>query len=111
MLSSLGVIIIQLSFKRISASAFLGISNEVNDELITTGIYNYVRHPIYSGAILIYLGAFLFTPTDTLLASLFWLIAYLPVGLYLEEKKLVSQYQQHYLHYKKSVKAIIPYVI
>jgi len=106
-----GLIIIKRSFRFFSISSFLGFSKETTSELIISGLHKYVRHPIYSGTVLIYMGAFFFQPTDLMAASLFWLITYLPIGIYLEEKKLIIEYGERYLNYRKNVKALIPKVI
>lgn len=111
MISSLGVIVLQKSFKRISIKSFLGLSNEKNHGLIMSGLHAHVRHPIYSGTILIFLGAFLFNPTNLMLTSFVWLLIYLPVGIYLEEKKLITLFGDQYLDYKKRAKAVIPKII
>ena len=111
MITTLGIIIIQRSFRNISSQAFLGLREESDTQLITRGIYGYVRHPLYAGTILIFVGAVLFIPTYTMLVSLVWLLIYLPVGIYLEELKLVGVFGEEYLQYKRDVKALIPWVI
>jgi protein-S-isoprenylcysteine O-methyltransferase Ste14 len=54
------------------------------------------------------LGYFLFEPTLANLASALCIFLYLPLGIYLEEKKLIQQYGDRYIQYKKEVPAILP---
>jgi len=110
MLATLGVMIVSRAFKEHNALAFVGLKQE-EIKFSRSGILNYVRHPIYSGTILITVGFFLFTPTTSSLISTICIFAYLPVGIYLEEKKLIIQFGEQYLLYKKEVPTIIPTLI
>lgn len=110
-LASWGVIIVIVSFRQIPGLAFLGLKKDQNSRLITSGIHGWIRHPIYSGTILIFIGMFLYSPTDVVLTAVLVNFAYLPIGIYLEEQKLISQFGKAYLDYRKEVKAIIPWVL
>lgn len=111
-LTAYGVIILKRSFKDISIGGFLGLREDSAGGLISDGLHGYVRHPIYSGTILIFIGAFFFFPTDLMLTSVLWLVAYLPIGIYLEEKKLIKLFGDSYRAYKKEVKwAVIPKIL
>jgi protein-S-isoprenylcysteine O-methyltransferase Ste14 len=110
-IASWGVIIIMMSFRQISAAAFLGLKLELNAELIKTGIHARMRHPIYTGTILVILGMLVAVPNYSVLVSAIASFLYLPIGIYLEEKKLISLFGKEYLEYKQEVKAILPGVI
>src|SRR5262249_43321668 len=80
-------------------------------ELIQTGPYRLVRHPIYSGLLLAFLGTaivhgqvggFVGFP----LAVLGW-----GFKLRMEESFMVQQFGSVYLDYKQRVKALVPFVI
>lgn len=107
MLATLGVIVISRSFREYRFSSFIGLEHEGN-EFIRTGILKHVRHPIYSGTILIVIGFFLFNPTWGTLVSACCILFYLPIGIYLEERKLIAQFGDQYLRYKKEVPSILP---
>ncbi|MEO9475176.1 MAG: isoprenylcysteine carboxylmethyltransferase family protein [Cyclobacteriaceae bacterium] len=109
--ASWGVIIVVASFRQISMKAFLGLKKENNKELVKTGLHSSVRHPIYSGTILIMVGMFASVPSLTVLLTALVIFAYLPIGVYFEEKKLIDVFGQEYLDYKENVKAIIPGVL
>jgi len=107
MLATFGVIIISRSFKEYRFSSFIGFKEE-SSEFKKTGILKYVRHPIYSGTILIVIGFFLFDPTLATLASVCCILVYLPIGIYLEERKLIKHFGDLYLSYKKEVPSVFP---
>lgn len=110
MVAAWGVIICRISFKNYSLATFIGLSDQKDEDeaLVTTGILSYVRHPLYSGLILISLGYWLYLPNWTNLVTVasWWL--YLPLGIWLEEKKLVKRHGMAYAEYKKRVPALVP---
>lgn len=107
-LAAFGVIFINLAFKRYNVKEFMGFRPERSQELDTGGILSYVRHPIYSGTILIVIGFFLFSPYVSSLVSAVCILLYLVVGIYLEERRLIKQFGEQYLEYKKRVPMLIP---
>jgi protein-S-isoprenylcysteine O-methyltransferase Ste14 len=107
----LGSVLGIVSFKTFGLKPFLGISREFKTQkLKTNGIYHYVRHPLYSSLLLIYLALVLIFQTDLWLVTALCGIVYLPIGIYLEEKKLKREFSE-YGDYKKRVKSIIPYIL
>jgi len=112
MLASFGTIIIVRSFKSFSKKRFVGLEPhddlEQHEEFIVSGLHAYVRHPIYSGTILIFLGFFFFEPTLSSVIHLFMLFMYLPFGIHYEEKKLIAIHGEKYIQYKKTVSSLIP---
>lgn len=112
MLATFGTIIAVKSMKGISITRFLGVRphddlKETN-ELVLDGLYRWVRHPLYAGLIMIFLGYFFFLPTVASLVHLISLLVYLPFGIYFEEKKLVILHGQAYVDYQQSVPPLIP---
>ena len=73
----------------------------------SAGILEYVRHPWYSGAILL---VWAFGPiSDVSLVTKIILTAYIIIGTVLEEKKLVHEIGKPYLEYRKRVPMLIPW--
>lgn len=77
-------------------------------ELVTGGVYRYVRHPQYGGLILITIGMLIQWPT--IVTFLMWPIL---MAVYYrlakkEEKELQVKFGNEYLEYKKKVPAFIP---
>lgn len=82
----------------------------LQDQLVTTGIYSWVRNPIYSAIALALSGvALLFTNAWLLfLPPLYWL----NITIWMkasEEKWLTERYGQAYLDYCKQVNRCIPW--
>jgi protein-S-isoprenylcysteine O-methyltransferase Ste14 len=79
-----------------------------NFELVTSGPYRFVRHPIYSGLLLAILGS-------GLAGDLIWLIIF-PIFIFYfiysakTEEQLISRKIPQYSEYKKRTKMIIPFL-
>lgn len=108
-LTTYGVIIIRLAFKQYSLKEFVGLGEQQTEQpLQTSGILSRVRHPLYSGTILLLIGYVLFSPKITTLVSVCCILTYLPIGIWLEERKLIAQYGDAYRQYKARVPMLIP---
>lgn len=108
MFATFGLLIIKASFRYISLKSFIGLETEKEIELIRRGLHRKVRHPIYSGTILLAIGAVFFVPTDLMVISALSIFVYLPLGIMFEEEKLVKIYGVEYLTYKKTTPSILP---
>jgi protein-S-isoprenylcysteine O-methyltransferase Ste14 len=79
-------------------------------ELVTSGPYRLVRHPIYSGILLAGVGT-------ALALSWFWLVVLLLPAVYfvyaatVEERYLAKQFPEDYPAYKRSTKMLVPFVL
>lgn len=76
--------------------------------VIREGVFNYVRHPIYLGVILLYLG--LIFLTLSIIAAAIWLIIilfYYFISRY-EEKILLAEFGEQYKEYMEVVPMLIP---
>jgi protein-S-isoprenylcysteine O-methyltransferase Ste14 len=79
-------------------------------ELVTSGPYRFVRHPIYSGILLALLGTALAT-------NLYWLIAVPVLGAYfvysasVEERMLTTSFPDSYPSYRAGTKMLIPFLL
>ncbi len=79
-------------------------------QLITHGIYKYVRHPVYSGVILRAFAISIYA--SSLLGFLFALTA-IPLFNYrigVEEKMLIEEFGDEYLEYTKATWKLFPYI-
>jgi protein-S-isoprenylcysteine O-methyltransferase Ste14 len=83
---------------------------KVDHELITTGIYRYARHPIYTGVLLMGLGTALYKGTMGIFILFLALLGFFWFKARQEEKLLTKHFPKEYPAYKKRVKALIPYV-
>ena len=108
-LSVWGVWIINLTFRYYSFRQFMGLK-EGKAVLQKTGLMKLVRHPLYVGTLFILIGYFLFSPTNVSLTILVISTIYVFIGIRLEERKLIKEFGDEYLQYKKEVPMLIPYL-
>jgi protein-S-isoprenylcysteine O-methyltransferase Ste14 len=86
------------------------MTQKAEPELVTSGPYRYVRHPIYSGLLAGLLGTALVT-------NLFGLVIVAILGGYfyycasVEEKNLTATFPTTYPAYRTSTKMLIPFVL
>lgn len=106
-LAAWGIIVIRLAFREYKLSSFLGFSSEPS-EFKRNGILKRVRHPIYTGTILLVLGFLLYHPKVATLISSGCIFIYLAIGICLEEKKLIKAFGDSYRAYKREVPILFP---
>ena len=75
---------------------------------MTTGIHNYVRHPLYAGTFLFIWGLLLLLPYWSLLIADSIITLYTLIGIRFEENKLVREFGKPYEEYQNEVPMIIP---
>jgi protein-S-isoprenylcysteine O-methyltransferase Ste14 len=101
------IAIIQLS------SAFtvdVAISND--HKLKTDGIYKYVRHPSYSGLLLIMVGfAISLNSVMSLIVIILPMLAAILYRIYVEEQMLISEFGDTYTNYKMHTSKILPWIL
>lgn len=85
----------------------IGIDTETKTELITTGLFQFSRNPIFIGMIISLVGLFLTTPNAV--TGLFMILGYvlIQIQIRLEEEFLTNQHGQNYLTYKQKVRRLI----
>lgn len=77
-------------------------------ELVTDGIYRFVRHPQYSGFMVIILGFLIQWPTIiTLIMAPVLIIMYIRLSKK-EENKILEEFGEEYLLYMNQVPRFIP---
>ena len=104
----IGVVVIRQAFKQYDMGEFLGVRFGDNNEFRRKGILNHIRHPLYSGTILIIIAMFLYSPTYGTMVTMGVTFLYLAIAIPLEERKLIDLYGDKYRRYKKEVPSIIP---
>jgi protein-S-isoprenylcysteine O-methyltransferase Ste14 len=86
------------------------MTEKAEPELVTSGPYRFVRHPIYSGVLLGLVGTALAT-------NLGWLIAfgaalaYFAYSASVEERVLTASFPDAYARYRAHTKMLIPFVL
>jgi len=80
-------------------------------KVISTGAFNIVRHPIYTGAILFYLGATVITLSVASAAFLIPIIIFYILIARYEEGILTNEFGEEYLKYKRKTGLLFPKLI
>ena len=115
-LQGIGLAVFVLLALAVWARIYLGrnwgmpMSEKVDPELVTTGPYRTVRHPIYSGIVLAKVGT-------VIAVSVYWLIAVVLLGGYfiynafMEERRMAQVFPDTFPAYKQSTKMLIPFLL
>jgi protein-S-isoprenylcysteine O-methyltransferase Ste14 len=86
------------------------MTEKIDPELVTSGPYRSIRHPIYSGIILAMVGT-------AIAVSWYWLLAVVLLGGYfvfsavMEERYMAGAFPDTYPAYKRSTKMLVPFVL
>lgn len=106
----IGFVLLILAFRSFNLSEFFGFQSETKSELVVTGMYRFVRHPLYFGTMIFIAGLYLLMPSDMMLSVLVISYVYIWIGSRLEERKLRALFGESYIAYSQKVKSLIPYV-
>lgn len=85
-------------------------TRRTDTELVTTGPYRLVRHPIYSGMLLMLFG------TALGLIPIWWIVA-VAAGIYFffsaraEEKFMIERFPDDYPEYRARTKMLVPFLL
>jgi len=107
----LALLAIGLTVLQTGASSFLGVrqlfvSEELPARLQVSGFYRWIRHPLYTAALIfIWLSPVMTTST---LALYLGFTLYIVIGSRFEERQLVAEFGEPYLEYRQKVPALIP---
>jgi protein-S-isoprenylcysteine O-methyltransferase Ste14 len=114
-LQVLAVIVLIIGLRQTGITSFLGLRQAFLPEdttpprLVTGGLYRYVRHPLYTaGLVFIWLIPIM---TWNLLALIIGLTAYIFIGAYFEERKLLLEFGEEYAQYRRHTPMLIPGLI
>jgi len=80
-------------------------------ELIRTGPYHFVRHPIYTGLLVMWFGTVLYLGEVRGVVSILLVALGFWIKLRQEERLLVRHFPDAYPAYQHEVKALIPFLI
>jgi len=104
---SIGFVAI-FEMKKSKLSLFPDVSREA--KLITTGIYKYIRHPMYTSVLAVCLGLLLSGVSLLRLGVFLVLLVDICVKIRFEEGLLEKRFAE-YKSYKESSKKLVPYIL
>jgi len=104
-----GLILFIQSHRALGRNWSLEVVIQEKHELIETGPYAYIRHPLYSGLLLMFLGMALYCGRRACIV----VFVYCFFGVYLKsrmEERLLAKTFPGYSEYKRRTKALIPFI-
>lgn len=109
---ALAIVILLIGVLQTNVWSFLGLAQLQGQvegrsaHLVVSGLYRYVRHPLYAaGLLFIWLTPVMTTST---LALNLALTVYIYIGSRFEEGRLIQEFGDPYLQYQKQVPRLIP---
>ena len=88
----------------------VGIDEKVKTDLVTTGLYKYIRNPTYLGLFLLNIGVWLIWPTWTMFFLNLVFVLFLDIQVRCEEDYLLSLHGLKFAEYKERTKRYIPFL-
>jgi len=80
-------------------------------KLITSGIYQYIRHPLYTRILLLWFGAAILLQSITgFILILLILVPALWYRMKIEETFLIKEFGKRYQHYMNATKRLVPVI-
>ncbi len=107
LLALAGVLLHWRAISSLGGAYAAGTEFKPGQKLVTTGVFSFCRHPVYSAAGLFFLGLALLLLTPASLAAYFLVLAYLSYRMRVEEKFLRKKFGKEYDAYSKKVPATI----
>ncbi|WP_256330421.1 isoprenylcysteine carboxylmethyltransferase family protein [Variovorax sp. YR216] len=101
----------------VSARLYLGrnwsgiVTLKLDHELITTGPYSLVRHPIYSGLLLAFIGSAIARGDLGGVVAVALVVWALWRKLRMEERWMREQFGEAYMAYSRRVAALVPFLL
>ena len=112
LLMVMGIVLRQWSMAALGSFFSGTVGVQEGQKVVDTGPYRLVRHPSYTGGLLIFAGMGLALQSwgAILLIVLIFGLAF-GYRIYVEEKVLVSEFGEEYVEYAKRTKRLIPYIL
>ena len=89
----------------------LSVQKKENHELVQNGIYKIIRHPIYTGILLLFVGNTLIVGDYRGILAVMIVFVSFWFKLVKEEKLLLDLFGNQYTVYKNRTKALIPFIL
>jgi protein-S-isoprenylcysteine O-methyltransferase Ste14 len=89
----------------------LSVQRKENHELIQNGIYKLLRHPIYTGLLLLFIGNMIIVGDYRGIIAVLLVFISFWFKLLKEEKLLIETFGNQYTEYKNGTKALFPFLL
>jgi protein-S-isoprenylcysteine O-methyltransferase Ste14 len=111
LLTAVGLVFAVWARRHIGRNWSGSVTLKQGHELITSGPYALVRHPIYTGLLLAFVGSAVARADARAVLAVLIALAALWRKLKLEERWMREQFGDAYLEYSRRVAALIPYLL
>ena len=104
-----GLILCWKAQRQMGGSWRVGIDNQNKTELVTTGVFQTIRNPTYSGLFMICAGTLMIFPTISFM--IWFIIFYIAIEFQvrIEEEFLTDTHGERYTRYYQTTKRYIPF--
>lgn len=89
----------------------LSIQKKEDHQLIQTGLYKYIRHPIYTGLLLLFTGNAIIIAEYRIIPAILIIFFSFWFKLKKEESLMIKTFGDDYHRYMANTKALIPYIL
>lgn len=110
-ISVIGAIIACSSRYKLGKNWSLSVQKKENHQLIQDGMYKAIRHPIYTGLLLLFMGNAIIVGDNRAIIAIVIVFVSFWLKLKKEEKLLLKTFGDKYAEYKSRTKALIPYLL
>lgn len=110
LLSLTGVMIAIVARRTLSTNWSSTLDLKEGHELITKGVYSKVRHPIYTGLMLMMIGTMFVFPTVLEIGIFIAVFVVVAIRIRNEEELMIKTFPKEYPAYKKRTKMLIPFI-
>jgi protein-S-isoprenylcysteine O-methyltransferase Ste14 len=107
---SLGALLSWTSVRALGLQWRLDAALSSDHELVTSGPYTLIRHPIYTSMLCILLGTGILVLSPWLCPALILAIAGTEIRVRIEDRLLASQFGERFVIYRRHVPAYIPHL-
>ena len=108
LLCVIGLLLLFAAISRLGRAIQINPQPRPDAQLVTTGIYKWFRHPIYTAITLIVTGLFLRRPTVVIAIAATVVVIFLALKLRFEENLLLARYPG-YAEYRKRSWGLLPW--
>ena len=79
--------------------------------LVTSGVYSTIRHPLYLSGLLILVGTNIYFGSSWAWVGVLLVLIVILIRLPIEERHLAVRFGQEYITYRERTKAILPWMV
>ncbi|SOD81589.1 methyltransferase family protein [Spirosoma fluviale] len=111
-LLAVGAFISFIALRKYDLAEFIGWpvdhQTAAHNQLQQSGLFGYVRHPLYLGALVGLAGLIALQPYWKHILFSLAAFGYIRIGIFYEERKLIATFGRQYLQYQQRVPMLVP---